>query len=134
MDLAGYGVHFDARTAVANLRAKGMFALLFDHDGHVGADLTGRGFGEHVEIRSRSDAHFDGAGNSAQIPETIRRRITMHDHAAGNAVDFGVAGDTSHVERSARGFCFDTPAHVVDGDLSRLGIRAHVIFYVRDAY
>jgi hypothetical protein len=45
VNFAGNGVGFDTAAACADLRAERVFALLFDHDGNVGANFSAGGFG-----------------------------------------------------------------------------------------
>ena len=61
---AGDGVDFHASSGIANVGAKGMFALLFDDDWKAGADITGHGFRGEQESSVRGYPQVYRAGDA----------------------------------------------------------------------
>src|SRR5262249_24450928 len=116
VDAAGDSADFNAAAGSAEMSAKGMLVLVLDHDGEIGADFPGDGFGGKIEASVFGNRNFDAAAGCFQMPITVARRIAGDFDAAGGRTGFNVVASAGNDHSAAGGFSIDAPSGSLDRD------------------
>src|SRR6266852_3144747 len=103
VNFARDGMHVHAATAVAQMGAQGMLALLLDDDRYVSTDFTRGCFGGKMEIRGSRDGELYCARNRFQFPVGVGARVSLNGDASRGSMRLHVTGGTLNLDLAAGG-------------------------------
>src|SRR5579859_2503778 len=117
-DGAGDRMNFHASAAVTHVRAQRVFALLFNDDRNVRANLAGYGARGKMKVRTGGHGNVHGARDRLQLPIAVAAWISLGCQTARGGAAFHVCVCSTHLDRSAGGIGIHATTWIAHANVS----------------